>query len=255
MKLIVNADDFGLTEAVNLGIVECFRAGIVKSTTIMMNQPGTEHAIELYHRGQVPEVGLHFTVTSGKPVLPAEYVSSLVDDSGYFLDKSVLRNKADVNPAEVSAELYAQYQAAIDAGLKINHLDSHHFGGVFAPLKQAFTQVANEIGLPVRRIDNIIAGQEGLEVATPTRFDMRFFAEGVSLARFQELLLEHKTSCPDGIIEFMCHPSNAVTKELTQLSGYSAERVEELTILTDPKLKAWLDEKQIQCVGFDDLNN
>ncbi|EPN8226818.1 ChbG/HpnK family deacetylase, partial [Vibrio alginolyticus] len=40
MKLILNADDFGLTESVNLGIADCFRAGTVKSTTIMMNQPG-----------------------------------------------------------------------------------------------------------------------------------------------------------------------------------------------------------------------
>lgn len=215
---------------------------------------GTKHAIELYHSGQVPEVGLHFTVTTGKPILPAELVPSLVDNTGHFVSKSVLRNKADVNPAEVSAELYAQYQAALDAGLKINHLDSHHFGGVYAPLKGAFTQVANEIGLPVRRIDNITAGQDGLEVATPTRFDMRFFAEGVSLAQFQELVLEHKATCPDGIVEFMCHPSNAVTEELKQLSGYTDERVEELKILSSSALKAWLDDTQIQCVGFDDLN-
>ena len=155
MKLILNADDFGLTESVNHGIVDCFKEGLVKSTTIMMNQPGTQHAIELYHQGLVPEIGLHFTVTAGKPLSAPKLVPSLVDDQGNFLDKAALFNKVDVVEAEVVLELNAQYQAAINAGLKINHIDSHHFGGVFKPLKAAFTRSANTIGLPVRRIDNI----------------------------------------------------------------------------------------------------
>ena len=108
----------------------------------MMNQPGTQHAIELYHQGLVPEVGLHFTVTAGKPLSAPELVPSLVDDQGNFLDKAALFNKVDVVEGEVVLELNAQYQAAINAGLKINHIDSHHFGGVFKPLKTAFTRIS-----------------------------------------------------------------------------------------------------------------
>ena len=188
MKLILNADDFGLTETVNHGIVECFKAGVVKSTTIMMNQPGTQHAIELYHQGLVPEVGLHFTVTAGKPLTPPEQVPSLVDEHGHFFCNVTLFDKSDVNEDEVMLELNAQYQAAINAGLKINHIDSHHFGGVFKPLKAAFTRSANTIGLPVRRIDNIVNGQDSLLVPTPNAFDMRFFDDGVSLSNLQDIL-------------------------------------------------------------------
>ncbi|MEZ9392656.1 carbohydrate deacetylase [Vibrio cyclitrophicus] len=253
MKLILNADDFGLTETVNHGIVECFKAGVVKSTTIMMNQPGTQHAIELYHQGLVPEVGLHFTVTAGKPLSAPELVPSLVDDQGNFLDKAALFNKVDVVEGEVVLELNAQYQAAVDAGLKINHIDSHHFGGVFKPLKAAFTRTVNHIGLPVRRIDNILSGQDALRVPTPDAFDMRFFDEGVSLNGLQDLLLSYQAMMPDGVLELMCHPSSVASEQLKSLSSYSDKRVEEHQLLTSPELKQWLADHQIECIGFDDL--
>ena len=253
MKLILNADDFGLTETVNHGIVECFKAGVVKSTTIMMNQPGTQHAIELYHQGLVPEVGLHFTVTAGKPLSAPELVPSLVDDQGNFLDKAALFNKVDVVEGEVVLELNAQYQAAVDAGLKINHIDSHHFGGVFKPLKAAFTRTVNHIGLPVRRIDNILSGQDALRVPTPDAFDMRFFDEGVSLNGLQDLLLSYQAMMPDGVLELMCHPSSVASEQLKSLSSYSDKRVEEHQLLTSPELKQWLAEHQIECIGFNDL--
>ncbi|WP_373950332.1 carbohydrate deacetylase [Vibrio pomeroyi] len=253
MKLILNADDFGLTESVNLGIVDCLKAGMVKSTTIMMNQPGTQHAIELYHQGLVPEVGLHFTVTAGKPISSPELIPSLVDDQGYFLDKTTLLNKADVAEEEVVLELNAQYQAALDAGLKINHIDSHHFGGVFQPLKAAFTQTANDIGLPVRRIDNIVSGQDSLLVPTPDAFDMRFFDDGVSLTGLQDLLLSHQAMTPNGTVELMCHPALFASDELRSLSSYLTKRVEEHALLTSPVLQQWLSDNGIECIGFDQL--
>ncbi|GAL34979.1 cellobiose phosphotransferase system YdjC-like protein [Vibrio maritimus] len=76
MKLILNADDFGLTESVNLAIVDCIKAGVVKSTTVMMNQPGTAHAATLNAQGLIPDVGLHFTLTSGKPIAEPSLIPS-----------------------------------------------------------------------------------------------------------------------------------------------------------------------------------
>lgn len=251
MKLIFNADDFGLTESVNLAIVDCFKAGVVKSTTIMMNQPGTAHAIELYQQRLIPEVGLHFTVTAGKPLSDPKDVPSLVDEDGHFLSKQALFNKSDVCVNEVALELKAQYQAAIDAGLQINHIDSHHFAGVYRPLKQGFIKAANDIGLPVRRVDNIIHGQDLLSVPTPDAFDMGFFDEGVDIDHLKAMLLAYKQKMPSGTLELMCHPSQANTEELKLLSGYGDKRIDEFEILTNPCLKLWLEENGINCVGFE----
>jgi len=253
MKLIMNADDFGLCEAVNNAIADCFETGIVGSTTVMMNQPGIEHAIQLYKQKRIPEVGLHFTVTSGKPLLSAEEVSTLVDDDGYFLNKSILMNKLDVCPEQVFNEISAQYDAAFDAGFLINHIDSHHFGGVFEPLKQAFIRFANESKLPVRRIDTIVSGQQGLDVDTPDVFDMDFYDEGASLDNLKTKLLHYKETMPDAVIEFMCHPATHADEALAALSGYTHKRVDEWKILTSPELKHWLEEQQIECIGFDDF--
>ncbi|TFH92536.1 carbohydrate deacetylase [Vibrio ouci] len=250
MKLILNADDFGLTESVNNAIVDCFKAGVVKSTTIMMNQPGTEHAVGLYKQGLIPEVGLHFTVTAGRPLSKPEEVSTLVDDAGNFLSQNQLFSKHDVCPQQVAKELRAQYQAAIDVGLKINHIDSHHFAGVFSPLKVAFITVANEIGLPVRRVDNVTPGQDLLNVATPDAFDMSFFADGADEKHLKTLLSAYKEQMPSGILELMCHPADTVTAELNTLSSYCEKRVEERTILTSPALLEWMKAEGVEPVGY-----
>lgn len=254
MKLILNADDFGLTESVNLAIADCFHAGMVKSTTIMMNQPAVEHAAELYRRGLISEVGLHFTVTAGRPISDPDLIPSLVNDEGEFFDKTILFNKSDVSSDEVEVELKAQYRAALDMGFNINHIDSHHFGGVYRPLKQGFTQAVNKVGLPVRRIDNIIQGQELLAVPTPDVFDMGFYAEGATIEHLKAMLLAYQEQKPSGTIELMCHPARKVSEELVALSSYTDSRVEEWRILTNLEMSLWLQQQGIECVGFDALN-
>ncbi|GLS90202.1 carbohydrate deacetylase [Psychromonas marina] len=255
MKLIFNADDFGLSESVNNGIVQCFKAGVVKSTTVMMNQPGVKNAADIYQQGLIPEVGLHFTVTAGKPLSPAHQVPSLIDDNGDFFGRAALMQKQDINQDHVYNELMAQYQAAIAAGFEINHLDSHHFAGVYPPLKEAFIRFANDINLPVRRIDNIVAGQTGLKVATPDAFDMRFFDQGVSLAQLKTLLLSYQKTMPDGILELMCHPSTEDNADLIGLTGYIETRNIERDILTSNELCQWLKAQNIECIGFDEVTS
>jgi len=255
MKLIVNADDFGLSESVNNGIVECFKAGIVTSTTIMMNQEGVHHAIDLYKQGLIPEIGLHFTVTSGKPLSPPAQVPTLINEDGYFLDKNTMLSH-HVNPDEVYQELLAQYNAALNAGLDINHIDTHHFAGVFAPLKAAFVRFSNDCGIPVRRVDTCVRGQGTLQVPTTDAFDLSFFDEGATEANFKQQVLKYKEAYPDGLIEFMCHPSADKNIEaLRAVTGYVEKRAAEREILTSPELKSWLTQNGVESVGFNALSS
>ena len=59
MKLILNADDFGLSQSVNKGIVECLQNGLVTSTTMMMNTPYTDEAIKLAKEHNIKNIGIH----------------------------------------------------------------------------------------------------------------------------------------------------------------------------------------------------
>ena len=113
MKLIVNADDLGFTRSINDSIVQCFSFGIVKSTTLMVNQQATEHAVSLIHEGLIPEVGLHLNLTAGKPILPTSLVPDLVDQNGYFLAKHNFKAKVKIDEQQIYNEFEAQYKKSI----------------------------------------------------------------------------------------------------------------------------------------------
>ena len=92
MRLIVNADDFGYSEGVNEGIVMAYRQGIVRSTTLMVNQEGTEDAISLLKSLGLPGIGIHLCLTHGRPVTQADKVPSLLDNTGNFKNPTAIYN-------------------------------------------------------------------------------------------------------------------------------------------------------------------
>ena len=68
-RMIVNADDFGFSEAVNHGILKAMLEGIVTLTSIMANMPGFAHAVQLYHEHPDMAVGVHLNLTCYRPLL------------------------------------------------------------------------------------------------------------------------------------------------------------------------------------------
>ncbi len=127
--LIVNADDFGISQGVNQGIVEAHLKGILTSTTAMANMPAFDHAVQLKREHPTLAVGVHLNLTAGTPVLPSEKVPDLIDRTGRFLrvDRLLLGlTLGRIDLRQVEAELSAQVERAIRAGLDPGHLDSHH---------------------------------------------------------------------------------------------------------------------------------
>ena len=94
MKLIVNADDFGISKAVTLGILEAHKNGIVKSTTLMCNMEDAEYAANLSKNYNDLGVGIHFVLTVGKPL--SKDVQSLVDENGNFKSNSLIMKTAKI---------------------------------------------------------------------------------------------------------------------------------------------------------------
>src|SRR5690606_17555925 len=84
-RLIVNADDFGLSQAVNRGVIAAHRDGIVTSASIMVNAPAFEHALELARAHPALDIGVHLTLTELAPVAPPGTVPSLLGDDGMLL--------------------------------------------------------------------------------------------------------------------------------------------------------------------------
>jgi predicted glycoside hydrolase/deacetylase ChbG (UPF0249 family) len=123
--LIVNADDFNLTEGVTRGILDGHRHGIITSTTVMVNLPGLTRTRDLAREASGLGLGLHVNLTLGAPVLPVDAVPSLVDGAGHFV-----RDRTRVGESgamlEIRAEIAAQARRFEEVfGRRPTHLDTH----------------------------------------------------------------------------------------------------------------------------------
>ena len=107
-RMIVNADDFGFSEAVNHGILKAMQEGIV--TSIMANMPGFAHAVQLYHEHPDMAVGVHLNLTCYRPLLSTH--QTLVTETGYF-------HKQDDVAGYSESEMYEELKAQIAVFLRM----------------------------------------------------------------------------------------------------------------------------------------
>jgi predicted glycoside hydrolase/deacetylase ChbG (UPF0249 family) len=231
-RLIVNADDFGLTAGVSRGILEAHRRGIVTSTTVLINLlPGDALFDSL--RESCLGIGLHLNLTLGTPLSSPGAVPSLLGDGGRFIrDPAVAASRLRVEEAE--RELEAQVEAFISRfGEKPTHLDSHHHIGCYPPVRGIMLDLAASLGVPLRATDaetREAARRRGC--ATPDHF---FGDAGPDPYWTTGRILDHLASLPEGVSEFMTHPG--YFDEALAESRYNRHREIEMARLSDPAVR------------------
>jgi predicted glycoside hydrolase/deacetylase ChbG (UPF0249 family) len=245
-RLIVNADDFGLTTGVSRGILDAHRLGIVTSTTALVNleaQPDLDaEAVTQPGLG----IGLHVNLTWGIPVSPVEHVRSLVGADGRFhRDPRVVAERADLD--DVRREAEAQLEVLSRRfGRPPTHLDSHHQVHRLPRIMEAVLSVAVSAGLPLRSQDP--GFREGLRrhgVRTPDHFVGNAGAEPYWTS---ERLLDALASLPVGLTELMCHPGRY--DDALAYSRYGRQREVELSALCDPEVRATVERLDIRLCHF-----
>ncbi|MBO8163765.1 MAG: chitin disaccharide deacetylase [Brevibacillus sp.] len=247
MKLIVNADDFGYSKGVNLGIIEAHRHGIVSSATLMANMPGWEHAVQLAAEHPNLGVGIHLVLTCGTPV--SSRLSSLIDEQGRFLRLPDLIRHA--REEEVETEWTAQIEKCLAAGVKPTHLDSHHHVHAFEKFLPVISRLAQRYGLPVRNPWSQSPQARSLypRLRTTDCFLHHFYGDDLSAEGLIRIL---QSTGDVETVELMCHPAY-VDYQLLTGSGYVWQRVKELDILTALSAKKYLQEHDIQLITFQEL--
>lgn len=159
MKYVIHADDFGMTKGVNSAILDLIRKGGLSSTSVMANMPFLEDVQELIKIKGI-SVGLHSTLTQGKPISNIDDIHSIVDKEGSFFREMELIKKArtgSIDTRHIYIELKAQYDkvSEISQG-NLVFIDSHH--GIHNKVKQvkdAFLQVGRDRSIPFIRTRQI----------------------------------------------------------------------------------------------------
>jgi predicted glycoside hydrolase/deacetylase ChbG (UPF0249 family) len=219
-RLIVNADDWGLSRGVSEGILAAHRHGIVSSTTVLATADlDREQVARLRDSGL--GVGLHVNLTLGAPLTRGR---SLVDGAGRFV-RDARRAAARVSAADVRAEVQAQVER-FESALKRRptHLDSHHHVGLHPPVRDVVLAVARELDVAVRSQNaEVRARARSARLRTPDHF---FGESGPDAYWSPDRTVRHLRELPAGVSEFMCHPG-WVDAELAY-SRYGRQRETEM---------------------------
>jgi chitin disaccharide deacetylase len=163
-RLIVNADDFGLTRGVNCAIAELHRAGALTSATLMANASATDDAIAIALATPSLGVGCHVVLVDGEPVIsPGRDIPHLADPStGRFrpsLSSFLLWlygprprfTSSAVQAAEIEAEATAQIALLQGRGLRLTHIDTHKHVHMFPAVLHPVLRAARAAGIGVVR--------------------------------------------------------------------------------------------------------
>lgn len=288
-QLIINADDLGICESANDAIRRSFVDGVLTSTSLMAVGPSFEHAVETVIN-PLPELGLglHVCLTSGHCRAPVERVPLLVDERGClcrgFLALYRL-SRTQEGLQQLETEITAQFERLADAGVVIDHVNSHRHVHMIPGIFALLVKVAESHGCRAVRISaEPIAGrisllspaQLPLSVGNlPKKAVLDLFSKRakapVSCQRIFGILGSGKMDVPamnavidatgNGINEVITHPGeseNILNHEFGEgdhkfwKSPY--RRLERDTLL-DPSLKSRIAERGIELCRYRDVTN
>lgn len=277
-QLIINADDFGRHELINRAVRVAVKKGCLRSASIMAGGIAFDDAVETARRLPNLGVGVHLTLANGNPILPPNKIPSLVTADGTFHENHVaflkLYLQGKINLDEVKAELSAQIEKVIRAGLKITHVDSHQHLHHVPRIIKIVLDLADKAGINAIRISNAkifegefggvgqFVGRLGLAALakfaarqahkknfrTPNHFTGIVAGESVT----ENFMLNLIENLDEGTTEVMLHPgtNNLTLKNFCQ---WEHDFQAELNAVTSKKVLALLKEKNITAVNFSAL--
>lgn len=253
MRVIINADDFGFSKGVNLGILEAFENGVVSDTSLMCNMPGFEHAVELMKKHPILKVGIHFVTSVGPSLTKGKTIS---DENGLLIHNQDSIKNCDEE--ELYAEYHAQLQKFLATGFTPSHIDWHW---CYFPVQvRVAARLAKEYNLPLR--------------AETKEIEQYFEEHGLKYSKNMEQdfynsdpnYKENLVTTPDTLIKLlkqhldngdeetcvMCHPAYVDHTLLTH-SSYNIQRTYELVTVCDETVKQFIKDNNIELISFNEL--
>jgi hopanoid biosynthesis associated protein HpnK len=284
--LIINADDFGLSENINAGIARAAREGIVKSASLLVNAKSTLHAVELARHLPQLDLGIHVCIVQGKPLSNPKDIPSLIGSNGYFLKHhldfliKLWLNK--ISLPEVESECRLQIQKALGYNLRFTHIDTHQHLHIHPKILKIITRLASAFKIPYVRytieppysITHRLAKSGGfknipkfiLSRAYSRRIHSAFSSHNIlrtdsvrgmytSGALDQRILKRMISRATQGTTEIICHPALKNEDFSSEFPGgfknFNWEN--EFKTLINPELKYFAARENVQFISFKDI--
>jgi len=229
MKVIVNADDFGVNENCTLEICKAFRLGLLSQTTTMVNMPWFEKGASLAKEyGFFNNVGLHFNLTEGSPLTrEMSECDFFCDGNGEFSGKFHLSLKTRLMLphsliAVLQNEAKAQIERYLDAGYTMKHLDSHHHVHTDFSIASVLLPMVEKYGFKTCRISRTLSSN-GMGIAKKiykvayNRY-LRQYLKPLSdeMTDFADFKILEESLPGDVSVEIMVHPGNRLEYDMQE---------------------------------------
>jgi len=268
-RLIINADDFGISRGVNIGIIEAAAAEVVTSASMIVNLPAFADALDRALLCPTLSLGIHLNFTVGRPLTRVPSLTRRDTREFYTLPALVGRASLGLlDSSDITRECLAQIDRMIDAGFPPTHLDSHRHVHAHPAIFSVVTRAAASRGILHVRIPReslrvnagdwratlkktgllICAGLSGGSAAADRAIDF----VGVSLQggrSFATRLFALIPQLQTGTTELMTHPGYA-DASLAEYDSYTLERVTELRVLTSREFRDLLARSSVTLTSF-----
>jgi predicted glycoside hydrolase/deacetylase ChbG (UPF0249 family) len=242
--LIINADDFGLTDLVSAGIVESIREGPVSSTSAMVCCPGSLDCLLKWAPALEGHVGVHLQLTDGIPVCDPSLIPSLVKNGRFPRGR---RELGIPDEDEIRREWHGQVKKILELGIRPVRLDTHHNVHLFAVAFKVFTEIAQTYNLYARSLSPRMTSRlRSLGINCPDILEENWSDETITVDNFILSVQRAFQRCSNqGIVEIMCHPG-FYDEELERKSKQAITREKELAVLRSPELPVRLESLGIR---------
>lgn len=283
-RLIVNADDLGLTTEITDAILASHVSGVVTSTSLLVNLPGSESAAAKARAHPSLAVGVHLNLTTGRPLADLGE-STLVDSRGALLEKHALHERARIgrlDPEDVRHEMRAQMLRAIELGIRPTHVDGHNGVDRIRVVEEAILELALELRVRAVRTHfgwaRVLPGatladrarcavrnvRDGERLRRAWQSRQRFRRRGLRTSDGQVRRMRVYPSCPErsadvrerlahlgpGTWEWIVHPA---PREDGTGTEFAETRQADFDLVRDPEVAAMLSSEEIDLISYRDL--
>lgn len=273
-KLLVNADDFGLSSAINSGILLAHTRGIVRSTSMVASGEAFDEAVAESKGCPALNIGVHLTLVEEAAVAPGDEIPTLapqgiLPQTYGALVKGVATGR--IRLRDIEREFRAQIEKCLGAGLALTHLDSHQHTHAFPNIFSLVLRLSEQYRIPGIRIPRGVpslahrsAGRflPKCVLCVLAHFDAvlprgssvaaQHFAGLFETGQLTEAALLHilETMKP-GTTELVCHPGQLHSSG--RYMSWNQKRQTELATLTSPAIQNAIDRLGIELIDYRQL--